>query len=130
MEVLETSAVVEKLDMKQRATVTIGRGQDNDVVLSHPSVSRRHARIDRRDPEGTYVIEDLGSSNGTFVDSERVVQPKQLKPGDSIRIGPIKLVYTPGVLEKVDESRNLREPAVSVKQNPTHGGVLTIVKHG
>ena len=115
-EVAEPEAAPEKLDVKGRATITIGRSEDSDVVVSHPAVSRRHARIVRREPEGTYVIEDLGSSNGTFVNGERVVQPRPLKTGDTIRVGPMKLVYSPEVLEGVDESRHLRVDAIHLKQ--------------
>ncbi|HEX75185.1 MAG TPA: FHA domain-containing protein [Dehalococcoidia bacterium] len=115
-EVLETAAAPEKLDVKGQATVTIGRSQDNDVVLSHPAVSRKHARIVRHDPERTYVIEDLGSSNGTFVNGERVVRLKRLNPGDIIRVGPVKLVYTVEVLEKLDESQNLCVDAIHLNQ--------------
>ncbi len=112
----ETSAAPEKLDVKGRATITIGRSEDNDIVFSHPAVSRRHARVVRRDPDGVYLIEDLGSSNGTFINGEKVVQPRQLKRGDTIRVGPIKLIYSPEAFEKIDESSNLRVDAIQLNQ--------------
>ncbi len=112
----EAPAVQEKLDVKGRATLMIGRSEDNDIVLSHPAVSRRHARIVRHDPDGVYIIEDLDSSNGTFINGELIVQPTQLKRGDIIRVGPIKLVYTPETLEKTDESRDLRIDVIHVNQ--------------
>lgn len=115
-QVTEPSAAPEKLDVKGRHTLTIGRSQDNDVALDHPAVSRRHAYIFRQDPAGTYMIKDLDSSNGTFVNNEHVVQPRQLTPGDIIRIGPIKLVYTPETLEKFDESSSLRIDALHLNQ--------------
>ena len=51
--------------------VRIGRASDNDVVISEPSVSSHHASIEL-EPDGAAWIQDEGSSNGTFVDSERV----------------------------------------------------------
>ena len=116
-EALVTTAVPEKpekLDMKGRSSLTIGRSQDNDVVLSHPTVSRRHARIFEHN--GAHLIEDLGSSNGTFINGERVIQARQLNVGDIIHAGAMKLIYSPEVLEKVDESCNLRIDAIHLNQ--------------
>ena len=63
----------------------VGRGGGSDVVLADPTVSRRHACVS---PEGaTAVVEDLGSSNGTFVNGERVEDPSRAAEGDEIRIG-------------------------------------------
>ncbi|MEJ2740844.1 MAG: ATP-binding cassette domain-containing protein, partial [Dehalococcoidia bacterium] len=104
------------LDVRGRASLTIGRSHDNDIVLSHPAVSRKHALVTRKEPEGIYVIEDVGSMAGTFVNGSRVVQPRPLKRGDTIHIGPIKLTYTAEAFEKVDESSNLRVDAVHLNQ--------------
>lgn len=64
--------------------VAIGR-QDADLVLQDPEVSRRHAVL-RRSGE-TVVIEDLGSTNGTFVNGERIRGHVTVGPGDEIRVG-------------------------------------------
>jgi hypothetical protein len=64
--------------------VTIGRGGDNDVVLMHREVSRHHAEI-RAEGEG-FVIADLGSTNGTFVNTQRVTRPTRLRDGDRIDV--------------------------------------------
>jgi pSer/pThr/pTyr-binding forkhead associated (FHA) protein len=65
--------------------LVVGRGGDSDVVLADPTVSRRHASVSA---EGeTAVVEDLGSSNGTFVNGDRVVDPSRAAEGDEIRIG-------------------------------------------
>lgn len=66
-------------------TVTIGREPINDIVMNDPEVSRRHTRISFRD-EG-YVIEDLGSTNGTFVNGRRLVGATPLHHGDIIDLG-------------------------------------------
>jgi serine phosphatase RsbU (regulator of sigma subunit) len=62
-----------------------GRSFNCDVVVGELAVSRRHARV-RRQPGNQYLIEDLGSGNGTFVNDERVTQ-RLLQPRDVIRIG-------------------------------------------
>lgn len=55
-------------------------------MVDHPLVSRRHARIQ---PNGrTYVIEDLGSVNGTYVEGRRITAPTVLSPGARIHLGP------------------------------------------
>ena len=64
--------------------ITIGRGTDCDVQVDRDSVSRKHARIERRD--ASWVVVDLGSTNGTYVNDEPVAgQP--LRDGDQLRIG-------------------------------------------
>ena len=68
---------------------TLGRGQGCQVQLSDPMVSQLHARLFRTD--GTLHIEDLGSTNGTFVNGRKVGAPARLKKGDRVRVGPIEL---------------------------------------
>jgi predicted component of type VI protein secretion system len=63
----------------------MGRDVTNDVVLGDAEVSRQHARITRT-PAG-YVLEDLGSTNGTFVNGERLATPRVLNPGDLLGVG-------------------------------------------
>ncbi len=71
--------------------VTIGRLDETDVALKDGEISREHARISWLGLE--YVIEDLGSSNGTFVNGERVTKARMLRPGDSIRLGQTTLRF-------------------------------------
>lgn len=68
-----------------KEVITMGRDVTNDVVLADPEVSRQHARINRT--PGGYVLEDLGSTNGSFVNGERLVAPRVLNPGDLIGLG-------------------------------------------
>jgi len=103
-------------DLRGRDNLTIGRGTDNDLIIAHPMVSWRHARITRRRPDGEHVIEDLGSTNGTFVNGERVARPRQLHRDDIIYIGPYKVVYIPEALKAVDESGNLRLDALRLNR--------------
>ena len=64
--------------------ITFGRGDENDVVISNLLASRVHAEL--RPEAGGYVLQDRGSSNGTWVNGSRV-SAQQLHPGDEIVIG-------------------------------------------
>ena len=66
------------------AGTTIGR-EGCDITVSDPDVSRRHAAL--QDSHGSLSIEDLGSTNGTFVNGERISGPRALADGDEVQIG-------------------------------------------
>lgn len=66
----------------------VGR-EGSDILLNHPTVSRKHAIITYTD--GKCIIEDVGSTNGTIVQGEKVTQPMELHDGDEIRIGSVVL---------------------------------------
>jgi len=68
----------------EKEEVTIGRSEDCDVVLAERQVSRHHAQIRRLDNQ--YVLEDLGSRNGTYVNGRQVIEPHILQDGDEIQI--------------------------------------------
>jgi pSer/pThr/pTyr-binding forkhead associated (FHA) protein len=72
--------------------LTLGRDPSNDIVISDPQVSRQHARIMR---QGDLVtIEDMGSTNGTFVNGVRLTDPHTLADGNVISLGDtVRLVY-------------------------------------
>jgi len=69
----------------------IGRSADVEVPLYASIVSRRHARLVVH--HGSAHLEDLGSKNGTFVGSQRVLAPRLLRDGDVIRVGDFYLIY-------------------------------------
>ncbi len=72
--------------------VTIGRYTGNTIVIADEEISRHHARLTRT-ADG-YTIEDLGSSNGLFVNSVRVTHPVLLSSGDLVRLGTsVVMVY-------------------------------------
>ncbi|GAB4460192.1 MAG: hypothetical protein Fur0044_52640 [Anaerolineae bacterium] len=71
--------------------VILGREEGLDIVLQDPESSRRHARVSWQG--GRYVIEDMGSTNGTFVNGMQITMPQALNPGDSIGIGQTALVF-------------------------------------
>ncbi len=70
---------------------TLGRG-DVEIQLDDPFASSRHARITRNGR--TLVIEDLGSTNGTYLNDEPLTGPAPLHAGDTIRIGDCRFTYT------------------------------------
>jgi pSer/pThr/pTyr-binding forkhead associated (FHA) protein len=65
--------------------VTIGRSRQCDVVLNDPNVSRQHAEI--RPRGGSWVLSDLGSTNGSVLNGRRIEGPEVVKAGDEIEIG-------------------------------------------
>jgi len=73
------------------AITSLGRSQQNTVVLEDPSVSAEHALISQR--SGQWCIEDLGSKNGTFVNDLPINQPVVLQTGDTITIGAVRLRF-------------------------------------
>ncbi|HEU5196175.1 MAG TPA: FHA domain-containing protein [Methylomirabilota bacterium] len=72
--------------------VTIGRGEDMDIVIDNASVSRRQARIEMV-PTGEWVVEDLNSANGTFVNGQRLTARRTLARGDEISFGKFSLFF-------------------------------------
>ena len=70
----------------EKKTILIGRGIQNDIPIINQDVSRKHARLTLTD-EGVFSLEDLDSTNGTFVNGERITQPVDLKRSDVIRLG-------------------------------------------
>lgn len=79
-----------KHDLK--GTTNIGRASDNHLVLDDPTVSRHHAWIKAQGEE--FLIFDIGSANGTFVNDQQVEQPHPLQNGDVVRFGDVELVFT------------------------------------
>ncbi len=72
--------------------VVFGRSEDCEVVLAaDATVSARHARVFERG--GARYLEDLGSTNGTFVNGVQLAAERQLRPGDTVQIGATELVY-------------------------------------
>ncbi len=76
------------------ATLRIGRGADNAIVLEGDSVSRRHAHIEKRN--GRWYAVDDGSTNGTYVNEEQIPRERLLNTNDRIKVGPTILKYLSG----------------------------------
>jgi pSer/pThr/pTyr-binding forkhead associated (FHA) protein len=87
-------------EIDKRSGWTVGRDPANSLVLNDIKISRRHAVF--RWEGDNYVVRDMGSRNGTFVNNERV-QSAPLKDGDIIRIGDTEFLVRIGVQQQVEE---------------------------
>jgi pSer/pThr/pTyr-binding forkhead associated (FHA) protein len=95
-------------------TVRIGRGQGCDLVLTHESVSRRHAEL-TISPDGSVDIRDLQSTGGTFIlrdGKEQSVSKARLKPTDTLRLGDYE-ISVEDLLSLVRESQPDSAPATA-----------------
>lgn len=77
-------------DFKQ-PSIVVGRDDGADVLIDNPSVSRRHAEI--RLGDNGWVVEDLGSSNGTFLRGQKIEGPQSIGLGDEIGFGKFTIVF-------------------------------------
>ncbi|MBA3260816.1 MAG: FHA domain-containing protein [Gemmatimonadales bacterium] len=73
--------------------VNIGRADYNDIVIAEPSVSTTHAKLQRRD--NIWLLTDLGSTNGTYVEGEPVTGDTALTPGTTLRFGEVAVLFEP-----------------------------------
>lgn len=97
--------------------MTIGRDSTTEIVINDAEVSRRHARLTFQG--GKYVLEDLGSTNGTFVNGQRLSGPRVLKPGEVISFGEqIMLVFEAVNLDPGATMVSPRAAAVSAAPRP------------
>ncbi len=71
--------------------VTLGRSRQCEIVLDDPNVSRQHAEI--RPRGGSWVLTDLGSTNGSSVNGRRIDGPEVLKPGDELELGTSQMTF-------------------------------------
>jgi pSer/pThr/pTyr-binding forkhead associated (FHA) protein len=94
------------LPLRQRrpgpqAQITIGRDRDNDVVVADPTISSRHAAFGQNVQTGTITLQDLGSTNGSWVNSRRLVAGRAITlfDGDTLILGDCKFFFfSPGGL--------------------------------
>ena len=91
--------------------ITLGRDITNDIVINDPEVSRHHCRLTRGG--GGYTLEDLGSTNGTFVNGQRLTGARPLGGGDVVGLGEtVTLAYESTI------------PAAEPGQQPTVAGTM------
>ena len=70
---------------------TIGRAVECDIVIASKNISRENTRI-RRDGR-RWLVEDLNSTNGTYLNGERIISPMDLRDGDSIKVGDVTFLF-------------------------------------
>lgn len=82
-----------------QTSIVVGRGEDTDILIDNPSMSRRHAEF-RQEGEG-WVVKDLGSSNGTFIGGERLDGPRAVEEGTEVAFGKFSIVFGKAVGQDV-----------------------------
>ncbi len=105
-------------------TLTIGRQEENDLVLESDRVSRRHAKVLRED--GGYFIEDLGSFNGTLVNNRKLTpcQKRKLRHKDVLQLSDCRILFLDhnvlatqfGLSIHLDRDRIREEAAAAMKE--------------
>ena len=91
--------------------IKIGKANDNDFVVNDPHVSRHHAKLVREEG-GCWLLEDLGSTNGTFVNGSQIVK-KHVTPSDTIKLGDN---YVLNMSEALKSSNDYSEEFAALKQ--------------
>jgi predicted component of type VI protein secretion system len=112
--VMRSGPSVGKVYPLEKNELFVGRDLSNDIVINDPEISRRHARLYAQG--NSYVLEDLGSTNGSFVNGQRLMGPNVLRPGDTVTFGER--------MSMVFESSDYDQDAtmVSPSARPSFGG--------
>ncbi len=87
---VDKSRTDRRYDLK--GTMNVGRARDNQIILEDPTVSRHHAWI--KSEGERFLVFDVGSANGTYVNDEQVEEPRSLENGDVVRFGDAAFVFT------------------------------------
>ena len=113
--VIRSGAGAGKVLPLEKSEMHVGRDVTNDLVISEEKVSRRHARLYSEGDQ--FVVEDLGSTNGTFINGARLSGPHLLRVGEQITFGETSIVS----YERIGE-----DPNATVMSHPGH---LPQLKH-
>ncbi len=113
--VMRSGPSVGKVYPLDKNEVFVGRDLNNEIVINDPEISRRHARLFLQG--NSYVLEDLGSTNGTFVNGQRLMGPDLLRPGDVVTFGErLSLVYESA---EYDQDATMVSPSARPSYGPT-----------
>ncbi|MDQ6603698.1 MAG: FHA domain-containing protein [Chloroflexota bacterium] len=107
----DEGGIAASLMLYGKELATIGRASENDLVLDHPQVSRRHAQV--RWNGSQYVISDLNSTNGVYVNGERL-REAALPEGARVQIGPFRFLFAQGALRQQHDQ--IRLDAINITQ--------------
>jgi ABC-type multidrug transport system ATPase subunit/pSer/pThr/pTyr-binding forkhead associated (FHA) protein len=107
----DEGGIAASLTLYGKEMATIGRASENDLVLDHPQVSRRHAQV--RWNGAQYVISDLNSTNGIYVNGERM-REGVLSEGVRVQIGPFRFLFVQGALRQQHD--HIRLDAINITQ--------------
>lgn len=113
--ILLNKEIVNEL-MLDKPEIVLGRESSNDFQLNDSSVSRRHVKLTRI--MNDYLVEDLGSTNGTTLNG-RPVQKQMLKSGDILKVGKFRLRYVSGEApagEQPSEAEQAEQPSATERQ--------------
>jgi len=123
--ILKFEAAVLKEIPLQKTSLSIGRSPGNDIVIDNLAVSGNHARLSL--DQDHYVVEDMNSLNGTFLNNQRV-RRSALKDGDEIVIGKHSLVFKDegGVPASVEKTQQLSAQAPQAPQAPTMDSTMVL----
>ncbi len=114
---------LETIALRGRNDLTLGRDPRNDTVIDHPVVARFQSKIELHN--GSWIITDLNSSDGTFINDQQILHPHALRPGDEIRIGPCQFTFNfDETLTQQNEFGNLRLDAVHLTRTASRHQVL------
>lgn len=107
----DEGGIAASLTLYGKAMASIGRAGDNDLVLDHPQISRRHAQV--RWNGSQYLITDLNSTNGIYVNGEKVKEAA-LPEGARVQIGPFRFLFAQGALRQ--QHNQIRLDAIRITQ--------------
>lgn len=111
-----------------RAVVSLGRHPDNDIVLDDLSLSRFHARIERRGDR--YVVVDLGSQNGVFINGVRITGESVVRPGDRIGMGRFVGIFNEGAKTAPAKGKEVASTARAKPPGAAKVAALRLVHDG
>lgn len=109
-----------------KSVLTLGRDKNSDIVLADLMVSRNHAVI-RRIGTNDYYLIDGGSSNGSYVNQQRVTMPKLLKHGDRIKVGDVEFLFEQEILLKEDADGSVEMADTIVHDTPVIKKITIVV---
>lgn len=114
--VVDTEQHQERRREFDKSEVTLGRTEDNDIVLAAGTVSRRHARVIEQD--GRVFIVDLKTANGTWLNRKQIQVPAVFRPEDRVSIGKFELRIEYERVAPTPEANPYRAPAVAAVNVP------------